>query len=218
MPAFLFWGAAMAKKIEIAPELIVEGRDLYENGLTSIEEIAARMKISRSTLYARMREGKWQRRRYSPSAAADEAPVVVMAVQAPAPAMPDGRSVEDKRCEPQQSVADKVTVEKRAALFARAFRAAEWQMDSIEAAMKQLNATPAPFERNARALAMLNRSLRDVLILTKADETALSNEADNNLIPRDMDQFRRELAQRIQRLVDAERRRESESPGAGTAA
>jgi hypothetical protein len=218
MPAFLFWGAAMAKKIEIAPELIVEGRDLYENGLTSVEEIAARMKISRSTLYARMREGKWQRRRYSPSAAADEAPVVVMAVQAPAPAMPDGRSVEDKRCEPQQSVADKVTVEKRAALFARAFRAAEWQMDSIEAAMKQLNATPAPFERNARALAMLNRSLRDVLILTKADETALANETDNNLIPRDMDQFRRELAQRIQRLVDAERRRESESPGAGTAA
>jgi DNA-binding Lrp family transcriptional regulator len=216
MPAFLFWGAAMAKKIEIAPELIVEGRDLYENGLTSVEEIAARMKISRSTLYARMREGKWQRRRYSPSAAADE--VVAMTVPAPVPAMPDGPSVEDKRCEPQQSVADKVTVEKRAALFARAFRAAEWQMDSIEAAMKQLNATPAPFERNARALAMLNRSLRDVLILTKADEMALANEADNNLIPRDMDQFRRELAQRIQRLVDAERRRESESPGAGTAA
>jgi hypothetical protein len=216
MPAFLFWGAAMAKKIEIAPELIVEGRDLYENGLTSIEEIAARMKISRSTLYARMREGKWQRRRYSPSAAADE--VVAMTVPAPVPAMPDGPSVEDKRCEPQQSVADKVTVEKRAALFARAFRAAEWQMDSIEVAMKQLNATPAPFERNARALAMLNRSLRDVLILTKADETALANETDNNLIPRDMDQFRRELAQRIQRLVDAERRRESESPGAGTAA
>jgi hypothetical protein len=218
MPAFLFWGAAMAKKIEIAPELIVEGRDLYENGLTSVEEIAARMKISRSTLYARMREGKWQRRRYSPSAAADEAPVVALAVPAPAPALADGPSVEDKRGEPQQSVADKVTVEKRAALFARAFRAAEWQMDSIEAAMKQLNATPAPFERNARALAMLNRSLRDVLILTKADETALANETDNNLIPRDMDQFRRELAQRIQRLVDAERRRESESPGAGTAA
>jgi helix-turn-helix resolvase-like protein len=216
MPAFLFWGAAMAKKIEIAPELIVEGRDLYENGLTSIEEIAARMKISRSTLYARMREGKWQRRRYSPSAAADE--VVAMTVPAPVPAMPDGPSVEDKRCEPQQSVADKVTLEQRAALFARAFRAAELQMDSIEAAMKQLNATPAPFERSARALAMLNRSLRDVLILTKADETALANEADNNLIPRDMDQFRRELAQRIQRLVDAERRRESESPGAGTAA
>jgi DNA-binding Lrp family transcriptional regulator len=216
MPAFLFWGAAMAKKIEIAPELIVEGRDLYENGLTSIEEIAARMKISRSTLYARMREGKWQRRRYSPSAAADE--VVAMTVPAPVPAMPDGPSVEDKRCEPQQSVADKVTVEKRAALFARAFRAAEWQMDSIEVAMKQLNATPASFERSARALAMLNRSLRDVLILTKADETALANETDNNLIPRDMDQFRRELAQRIQRLVDAERRRESESPGAGTAA
>jgi hypothetical protein len=216
MPAFLFWGAAMAKKIEIAPELIVEGRDLYENGLTSIEEIAARMKISRSTLYARMREGKWQRRRYSPSAAADE--VVAMTVPAPVPAMPDGPSVEDKRCEPQQSVADKVTLEQRAALFVRAFRTAELQMDSIEGAVKQLNATPASFERTARALAMLNRSLRDVLILTKADETALSNEADNNLIPRDMDQFRRELAQRIQRLVDAERRRESESPGAGTAA
>ena len=90
-------------------------------------------------------------------------------------------------------------------------------MDSIEAAMKQLCATPAPFERTARTLAMLNRSLRGILTLTKADETAHSNEADDNSIPRDMDEFRRELAQRIQRLIDVERRRESESSGAGAA-
>ena len=32
---------------------------------------------------------------------------------------------------------------------------------------------------------MLNRSLRDILALTKADETALSNEANDNSIPRD---------------------------------
>lgn len=141
----------MPARIEIAPELLAEGRDLYENSLTSVEEIAARMKISRSTLYARMREGNWQRRRYSPSAAADAAPVAATAVPGHASAVADGPSVEEKRYEPDQMPADEVTIEKRAALFARAFRAAELQMDSIEAAMKQLCATPAPFERTARA-------------------------------------------------------------------
>ena len=65
----------MPARIEIAPELAAEGRALYETSPTSVDEIAARMKISRSTLYARMREEKWQRRRYSPTAAADAAPV-----------------------------------------------------------------------------------------------------------------------------------------------
>ena len=69
----------MPARIEIAPELAAEGRYLYEHTLMSVEEIAARMKISRSTLYARIREEKWQRRRYSPSAAADEAPVAATA-------------------------------------------------------------------------------------------------------------------------------------------
>jgi hypothetical protein len=165
------------------------------------------MTISRSTLYARIREGAWQRRRYSPSAAADEAPVAATAVLADvavhaivqAAVAADGEPL----AEPDQSPADAVTVEKRAALFARAFRAAELQMDSIEAAMKQLCTAPAPFERTARALAMLNRSLRDILALTRADETGLPNEADDNSIPRDMDAFRDELACRINALIEA---------------
>ena len=141
----------MPARIEIAPELAAEGRELYEHTLTSVEEIAARMNVSRSTLYARLREWKWQRRRYSPSAAADGERQAATAVPGHGSAVADGQSVEETRSEADQSSADDVTIEKRAALFARAFRAAELQMDSIEAAMKQLCATPAPFERTARA-------------------------------------------------------------------
>jgi hypothetical protein len=208
---------AMAARKEIAPELLAEGKYLYEHTLTSVEEIAARMEISRSTLYVRLRAWGWQRRRYSPSAAADGDR---RAESNCAAAVASRGPAEEMYVEPDRSSADDaspVTVEKRAALFARAFRAAELQMDSIETAMKQLCATPAPFERTARALAMLNRSLRDILTLTKADEMTPADEADDDAIPRDMDEFRRELARRIQQLVDVERRRESEGSGAGGA-
>jgi hypothetical protein len=206
---FILGEVSMPARIEIAPERLAEGRDLYENDLTSVEEIAARMEISRSTLYARIREGKWQRRRYSPSAAADEAgqnATVADAVPAmnrePIAGEPDDEKHFERDRQPAVAPAA-VTAERRAALYARAFRAAELQMDEIETALTTLHMARGSFERSARALAMLNRSLRDVLVLTKADETVLANEANDHSIPRDLESLRGELAQRLHALIDA---------------
>lgn len=198
----------MPAKKQIAPELLAEGKFLYEQTLTSVEEIAARMGLSRATLYVRLPDLGWQRRRYSPTAAADESAMGQIA-------LPDGASAPATPAEVAQVLgdADAVTVEKKAALFARAFRAAEAQMDAIEAAMKVLHAAPAPFERTARALAMLNRSLRDILVLTKADEAVLADEADNHAVSRDLESLRGELAQRLHALMDVQEASESRNPG-----
>jgi hypothetical protein len=126
----------MAARKQIALEQLAEGKYLYEHTLTSVEGIAACMEISRSTLYVRLRQWGWQRRRYSPGAAADgdrhaeSNCVAAVASRGPTEQMyvePDRSSGDD---------ASPVAVEKRATLFARAFCAAELQMDSIEIAMK----------------------------------------------------------------------------------
>jgi hypothetical protein len=67
-----------------------------------------------------------------------------------------------------------------------------------------------------RILAALNRALREIAAITKTDETTFSNAADSDPVPNDLDQFRRELARRIEGLVDAER--SSAGEGAGGAA
>ena len=46
-------------RIEIAPELVAEGRRLYEQTLTPMHYIAAMMGISRRTLENRIREWNW---------------------------------------------------------------------------------------------------------------------------------------------------------------
>ena len=201
----------MPARIEIPPEVLAEGRYLYEHTLMSVEEIAARMTISRSTLYARIHEEKWQRRRYSPSAAADEA--AQNATAAAADAVPAiqcepmaGEPVDETHSEPDEqpaAPAAAVTAERRAALYARAFRAAELQMGEIETALNTLHTERGPFERSARALAMLNRSLHDILVLTKADQAVLAHEASDHAIPRDLESLRGELAQRLHALIDA---------------
>lgn len=214
----------MPARLEIPPELLAEGRHLYEHTSMSVEEIASRLTMSRSALYARIREGNWQRRRYSPSAAADEA--AQNAAVAAADAVPaiqrepiTANPVDETHSEPDRQPAAPlaaVTVERRAVLYARAFRAAERQMDEIETALKTLHTARGPFERSARALAMLNRSLRDILVLTKADETVLADEAKDHAIPRDLESLRGELARRLHALIDAQTG-ETSSGGGGAA-
>ena len=65
---------------QVAPELIAEGKYLYEQTLMPTDEIGARMGLSRSAFYLRVKEWKWKRRRYSSGEVDDAA-----APRAPAP-------------------------------------------------------------------------------------------------------------------------------------
>jgi hypothetical protein len=78
------------RRIEIASELMAQGRQLYENTLMPTRDIALKMGISRTTLDGRISEWKWQRRNYQTGEHAAAAPATTMAAATPLPAAPAG--------------------------------------------------------------------------------------------------------------------------------
>jgi hypothetical protein len=76
------------RRKEIAPELMAQGRQLYENTLTPTRDIAAKMGLSRTTLDARIAEWKWQRRQYTSGELITDAPATAAAVPVSAPILP----------------------------------------------------------------------------------------------------------------------------------
>ena len=95
----------------------------------------------------------------------------------------------------------------RKALLERLWRSAEQQVDQIEARLAKCGIAPDDSEREARALAVLVRTLRE---LAAFDETQKPNakpkkapKPDNDdPVPQDLDELRRELARRIHAFVD----------------
>ena len=67
-------------------------------------------------------------------------------------------------------------------------------------------AKPDETEQCARTLASISRTLCDLATIMQPDPvTPAANETDNDSLPRDIDEFREELARRIRALIDAER-------------
>lgn len=192
----------MPARIDVAPEQIAEAKYLYEQTDTTIEEIAARIGLSRAALYVRLKKWKWQRRRYSPGVAADAVPSDVPAVR------PDETS--DRPI--QADTGGDAAIETPAVFYARVCRGVQRQMTIIEHLQKTLlpmgGATPS--ERSARVLATINRALLEIKATAKPDK--VPDEADDS-IPRDIEEFRTQLARRIRGLVEAERGRSGERAG-----
>ncbi|MFG1347264.1 hypothetical protein V5F59_20425 [Xanthobacter autotrophicus DSM 431] len=96
----------------------------------------------------------------------------------------------------------------RGHLLARLWRAAERQLDEIEQRLERApfgdGAAPArpsgDAEKDARALAVLARTLRELSALeAEAHKSRLKAKAEHDTV-RDLDAFRRELARRLDRL------------------
>lgn len=104
----------------------------------------------------------------------------------------------------------------RARLLARLWRAAERQVEEIETRMHAASAPPgaaprpaAEAEKDARALALIARTLRE-LVAAEDDASGTRDGAPTNSVPpgaedgddsgRDLDDFRRELARRLERM------------------
>jgi hypothetical protein len=196
----------MPARINLSPEMLVECRYLYEETMTSINEICSRMAFSRTALYARRDEYGWVRRRYCslpghPGLYGPPAAARPVAVESNQPDKIETEKSAEKREPPL-------------ALAVRVYDAVQRQMDAIEAIQKTLRPTQEiQSERTVRILAALNRALREIAAITKTDETTFSDAADNDPVPHDLDCFRRELARRIKGLVDAERGRAGEGAG-----
>ena len=183
-----------AHKIYVAPELIAEGKRLYETTLTPRCDIAAALGISPSTLAARIREWQWTARRpHRPSV--DIFRAVRGAVA----------SVATDDCRPRGAAElSPVTEQQRAALAARIQDVVERELAAAAQILAAVKAeTPHEAEQSARTLASISRTVREIAALTQPLEMTPTDEADDDPVPRDIDEFRFELASRIRGFIEA---------------
>ena len=186
----------MAARIEIAAELIAQGKILYEQTDTPVLDICARMGISTNVQYTRIDRWKWQRRRYSAASAAEENSV-------------DTSLATDSASQPDAEIS--APLEPPEIFYARVCRGVQRQMTIVERVQARLlPAGGAPCERSVRILATVNKVLLEIEATAKPHK--VPDEPDDSM-PRDIEEFREQLARRIRGLVDAERRSSGESAG-----
>lgn len=167
----------MGVRKNYAPADIVRWQFDYEETDRPVKDIAREMKRSRSSFYAFVKEHNWRRR-------SDGHPRVAAA--APPPSEPAPEAVVD-----------------------HLERTVERELDAIEKILARLprgDDRAMQAERAARTLASLTRTLNEVQRLRRAQAAngptpAQTESADDDDMPRDIDEFRRELARRIDAFV-----------------
>jgi hypothetical protein len=128
-----------AHKIEIASELVAEGKRLYEETLTPIADIAAMMGVCRETLNNRSHEWGWKRRAYG-KGTIDLVRIVRGATSAAVTAAPSAQD------------AGPVSEQRRAALAERIQTVVEQVMGAVERISKAIKpGGHDEAERSARA-------------------------------------------------------------------
>jgi len=167
--------------------MVVLARQLYVDG-ARISDILARTGFSLGTLYYWLDGGSQ-----------DGGPRL--------PPIPRRRKVMGKRRRALKT--------DRVSLVARLWRTAERQVRDIGDRLALNQQEPGDRERDARMLAVLVKTLRE---LSTFDETnPMQTDADDDdPVPQDMDEFRAELARRIEAFVRAET--DGEVPGAAEGA
>lgn len=187
----------------ISPALLAEGRRLYEHTRVPVDDIAALLGISPRTLHSRIRKWKWQRRQLripqdEPEQSSGQA------------ARPDETEDSASQDEPQDSQDEPQDLQDDAlleidldeAVTIRVMRAVERQLAAVERIAARLNPQPEhaeEAERAARVLVSLSRTLaalKDVRAAAAAPEVE-----DDDTVPRDLDELRRVLSQRLDRIV-----------------
>ena len=200
----------MAAKKQHTPELLAEAKRLYEQTLAPVDDIAAMMGLSRAPFYRRVKEGGWRGRRAKVGAFefARALSGTAMATLAPTP-----EPAEQPRAEVMVT-ADPLSPEQRLAMALRIQRVVEREMDAMERILAVIQPSDQiEAEHGARTLAGVSRALREIKALIEPDEVAPPDDTDDDSVPLDIDEFREELARRINEFVDAERNGEGETDG-----
>lgn len=185
----------MAAKREIAPELLAEAKRLYEQTLAPVDEITAMLRINKDRFYLIARREGWRKRRarvatFEFSKALGAAAAVTLS---------QGR----QQGAPLAAVLP-MSPEQRVTIARHLMAATEEALDAIKRVTAQVRpATPAEADRNALTMASISRSLREIATFIQPDEVKTADDADDDPVPRDMDEFRNELARRIRGFIQA---------------
>lgn len=191
----------MVAKKQITSELLAEAKRLYELTLAPVDDIAGMLGLSRSNFYKRVREGGWRGRRSSKATfhftrALSSHAVAVMTAEADdqprAEATPPTAAISDQQ---------------RMALALRLQQMVEREMDAVERILRKIKPSDQiEAEHGARTLAGVARTLREIKALNTPTDEPTPEGIDDDPIPRDIDEFRFELARRIRGFIDARRR------------
>ncbi len=169
---------------------IAQAKHLYESTRVPLDEIAALLGISRRTLSDRASEWGWKKRN---ARAPNETDRRRGSADARPPVASEATPPGDAEAAPQAS-------QDRAALAARIQAAAEREIAAVERILAVLGASdPAETEGAARTLASLARTLRELVHLER--RAAPTEPVDDEHRPRDLDEFRRALARRLEELI-----------------
>lgn len=199
-------GVLVAKK-EIAPELLAEAKRLYEQTLAPVDDIAGMVGLSRTNFYKRVRAGGWRGRRAK--AAPFQFARALSGGGATLLAVPPAEQPRAEIAAPD----DPKSPQQRLALAQRLLAVVEVEMAAIEriaTAVKPLDQTEA--EQGSRTIANVSRVTREIKELIQPENETPADDVDNDPMPRDIDEFRRELSRRLRGIIEARRARISERP------
>lgn len=101
----------------------------------------------------------------------------------------------------------------RKSIIRRVWRTAEAQVREIELRLAQPASEPDERERDARLLAVLVKTLRELSALDAAGrESNKQTEPEDDPVPRDLDEFRRELARKMDAIISRRTDRAAREP------
>ncbi len=190
----------MMREKYIAPEVMTEARRLYEETLAPVEDIRAMMGLAGASFYRRVHNHGWRRRKCHAGTSefarslTGSAVAKLLTPSADLPRAPLAASNEP--LSPQQ----------RNALAQHIMAATRDALDAVQRVVG--NIKPGDQVQNdhcARTLASISRSLRDIAALNSPDGVTPPDEADDDPVPLDMDEFRYELARRIRGFIETRR-------------
>ncbi len=158
-----------------SPETVALARQMYIDG-ASVSEILAATQLSLGALYYWLDGGP------------DDPALRLTPI-------PRRRDIKGQR--------RRLTEAARASLVTRLWQSAERQVRDIEGRLKQAAIEPAERERDARLLAVLVKTLRELNAIDDSKRGKGAADHQDDEPPRDLDEFRRELARRMDAFVDS---------------
>jgi hypothetical protein len=213
------------------PEAWAEIRYAYEHTRRPVEDICFAHGITPNTLRRRLRRWGWRMRQ--PPIPDDGPPRLAMPTAAVEPVVPPTPTLSPQGGGAQAESAALVAIhtnpdlpadpEAGAALIAERLEGALARvLPAIETTLVRLTASPHPreTEQAARTLGVLMRTLRELNTLTgryaphgDMDETTDEDTHHDDAPPKDIDEFRFELARRINAFVDDHEARKAAENG-----
>lgn len=101
----------------------------------------------------------------------------------------------------------------RLSIVRRMWRAADAQVADIENSLRRAGQEPSQRERDARIMAVLARTLRELSLIELPTPKVERAKVDDDEPPADIDEFRRELARRLNAIVAARSQSSDRDPG-----